>query len=972
MGSVRTVGFYAAAVAGIVAAGIIGFLLVGPILTGTTGQTATPELRQPSSTVTDVARLLTEQPPSTTPSPVPERTPTTLPAPKASDTPTSSPSPTLGLTSTPIATATSAQTATPTQVAETSTPEATATETVRAAAQIMVNPSSLLMSEDEGPATFTITLSTEPQSAVTVPLSASDGACSVSTELVTLDVDNWSSGVTVVVTASDDQVASGDRACLIESGSANSDDADYAGLQSDDVSVTVIDDDEARIEVAPTSLSVSEPEGAASFTITLSSQPLAEVVIALSTSNEQCQLSSEAVTLDSTNWLTGSTVTVVANDDLVTDGEQTCLVLTGAATSEGADYSGVESADVAVTVGDDDEAGIVVAPTSLSVSEREGAASFTITLSSQPLAEVMIPLSTSNEQCQLSSGSVTLDSTNWLTGAIVTVEVSDDQVASGDRACLIETGSANSDDADFSGLQPDDVSITVIDDDEAGIVVAPKSLSVREPEGAASFTIALSSQPLAEVVIPLSTSNGQCLLSSGSVTLDSTNWLDGVTVTVEAGDDLVADGEQTCLVLTGVATSEGADYGGREPAGVTVTVGDDDEAGILVTPVSLSVSEPGDSATITISLTSQPRAVVTLQFSTSNDQCSVSPSTVTLDGDNWRDGARVTTAAVDDWKADGDKNCRVRNDATSSDDAAYDGLLAEKVKVTVADDDVAGILVSPASLSLRESAGTASLNIGLSSRPLSPVSISLSPSSDGFSLSPDTVSLDGSNWRVGSTVTVAIPDDHVAAGQRTVRIKLAARSGDANYDGVQVPDVTAVIDDDDVVGVRISPTDLILAEGKGSVSYQVVLDSRPTSKVTIRVISDGSSVVSPDVLTFGARRWNEPQTVTVTAPDSEDDVTLLTSTITHTVGSDDDSYSKLSVSDVVVRWTVAESEGEAGAADRILNVEEGELSEVDEEASGSGLRLDQIGLRAIPVIVAFLLLIGFWWLIENVLRRWFP
>jgi len=770
-------------------------------------------------------------------------------------------------------------------------------------AAIIVMPTILNLSEPEGSATFALTLSSEPAAAVTIPLSLSNSECSISLEAVTLDSTNWSAGAIVTVVAVDDQLADGEQTCLVQTGAASSNGADYGGMQSDDLSVTVLDDDVAGIVVAPTTMTVNEPEGSGTFTVTLSSQPAAPVSIPLISSNDECAISPAAVTLDSTNWRSGAVVTVTAIDDSLDDGEQTCTVHTGAASSSGADYGDMPADDVAVIVVDDDTAGIVITPTVLNLREPDGSATFTLTLSSEPAAVVAIPLSLSNSECTISPEAVTLDSTNWRSGAIVTVTAVDDSLDDGVQACTVQTGAASSVGADYDGMHSDELSVAVMDDDVAGIIIAPTTVSLSEPEGSGTFTVTLSSQPAAAVSIPLSPSNDECTVSPDAVMLDSTNWRSGAIVTVTAVDDSLNDGVQACTVQTGAASSSGADYGGMQSDDLSVTVLDDDVAGIVVVPATLNVSEPEGSGTFTVTLSSQPAAAVSISLSPSNDECAVSPDAVTLDSTNWRSGAIVTVAAVDDSLDDGEQACTVHTGAASSSGADYGSMQSDDLSVIVLDDDVAGIVVVPATLNVSEPEGSGTFTVTLSSQPAAAVSIPLSLSNSECAVSPDAVTLDSTNWRTGAVVTVTAADDSLDDGEQTCTVQTgAASSAGADYDGLQSDDLSVTVLDDDVAGIVVAPATLNVSEPEGSGTFTVTLSSQPAAPVSIQLSpSNGECAVSPDEVTLDSTNWRTGAVVTVTAVDDSLDDGEQTCTVqTGAAGSSGADYGGMQSDDLSV------------------------------------------------------------------------
>ncbi len=136
----------------------------------------------------------------------------------------------------------------------------------------------------------------------------------------------------------------------------------------------------------------------------------------------------------------------------------------------------------------------------------------------------------------------------------------------------------------------------------ASVTVTPTDLTVAEPNGSASFVVALTSAPLAAVNIDFAPSNSQCT-APPAATLDATNWQTGVMVTVTAVDDAVDDGPQSCLLQTNAASAD-PNYAGAPVADVTVTVTDDDVAALAVSKLAnRTLANVGDSISYTYRIT---------------------------------------------------------------------------------------------------------------------------------------------------------------------------------------------------------------------------------------------------------------------------------------------------------------------------------------------------------------------------------
>ena len=82
--------------------------------------------------------------------------------------------------------------------------------------------------------------------------------------------------------------------------------------------------------------------------------------------------------------------------------------------------------------------------------------------------------------------------------------------------------------------------------------------------------------------------------------------------------------------------------------------------------------------------------------------------------------------------------------------------------------------------------------------------------------------------------------------------------------------------------VVVDPASLTVVEGR-SRTYAVDLSARPTGEVTVTIASNATAVVTvnPAALTFTADNWSTPQSVTVTAP-QDDDEANGSATLSHT------------------------------------------------------------------------------------------
>ena len=232
--------------------------------------------------------------------------------------------------------------------------------------------------EEGGQATFTVALNVQPSAAVTVSVTSQDpgeglvsagGGAPAATTTLTFAPAAWNTAQTVTVTGVDDDVDDGDVTWQVRLDPASGD-TDYDRLANVDVDVTTTDDDTAGVEVSPATttanrLVTTEDEGEATFTVTLASEPLGNVVLdvasddtgegTVDTDSETSGLQA-ILTFTAGDWDSAQTVTVAGVDDTAADGDQdytVTLVVNQTATAD-ATYDGLGTVSVLVVNRDND------------------------------------------------------------------------------------------------------------------------------------------------------------------------------------------------------------------------------------------------------------------------------------------------------------------------------------------------------------------------------------------------------------------------------------------------------------------------------------------------------------------------------------------------------------------------------------------------------------------------------------------
>ena len=307
---------------------------------------------------------------------------------------------------------------------------------------------------------------------------------------------------------------------------------------------------------------------------------------------------------------------------------------------------------------------------------------------------------------------------------------------------------------------------------------------------------------------------------------------------------------------------------GTLTARVTVTVIDDDEADVRVTPTSLTLEE-GETGTYEVVLTAEPEGYVDVTAASDDTSAVVvSGATLRFTADDWDTAQTVTVEAVEDDDA-GDENVTITHVVSG-----YGRVTAAAgVTVTVIDNDEAGVRVTPTSLTLEEGE-TGTYGVVLTAEPEGYVDVTAaSDDTSAVVVSGATLRFTADDWDTARTVTVeAVEDDD--AGDENVTITHVV----SGYGRVTAAaGVTVTVIDNDEAGVRVTPERLTLGEGETG-TYEVALTAEPTGDVTIAPsVPSGTDVtVSPRSLTFTATDWGTAKALTVTVAEDDDTTTTTT------------------------------------------------------------------------------------------------
>ena len=530
-------------------------------------------------------------------------------------------------------------------------------------------------SDGANEATYTVELDTAPSADVTVTLTTRDDI-TVQPDRLTFTMDNWDQPQTVTVTAKQDHDAVDDTATVTHVARGS---VEYPSIR-ELLTLTIRDDDKPDIGVRlkPTTLDVIEGKTGKKYNVWLGTEPVGNVVIDVSSNNEDVTVSPASFTLHRNNWREhqGYTVTVSAGHD--TDGDPDTAMIRHTINRDRTtadeycnNLTCVQVGDVQVDVSDDDAPGVTVSTQTLSIGEgRSGG--YDVRLNTAPAGDVTVSVSSSNSDVSTEPASLVFTAEDWNRGQRVTVHAGLDEDAADDTATLWHSVSS-SDSAYNTGRSNVTVTVSVRDPDRPGVTVGPLSPSVVYEEGRLTevvnpdterterrvriseahpsfYTVRLETAPTGNVVINLQSNHTNVEVPAS---LTFTSEILSRTVRVEAMNDDYKDGDKVTITHTVDAAASADEYDGVVIPSLDLTVDDNGDAGatlMVCDPAEMQKPEnerrlpcgpleltKGESKTYWVVLDSQPDGVVVISIE-SRDEVELSDQVLYFSGIQFANG----------------------------------------------------------------------------------------------------------------------------------------------------------------------------------------------------------------------------------------------------------------------------------------------------------------------------------------------
>ena len=814
--------------------------------------------------------------------------------------------------------------------------------------------------------TFTVTLNPTTSGQVTVNWATADGTATAGTDYTagngTLTFNAGDSSKTVSVSVAGDNVDEPNETFTVTLSNPSG-----ADISDGTATGTITDDDaEPTVTLVLSSNSITEVNQESTVTATLDHPSSEATTVTVSVAPDSPAVAGD-YTLSSNRVLTiaagattsTGTVTVTSVNNVV-DAPHKTVTVSGTATNT----QGVTAPDdVTLTIRDNDATPTVtLVLTPASITEAGGTSTVTATLNHPSSEATTVTVSVSPVSPAV-AGDYTLSGNLDLTIAAgattsagtVTITAVDNDVVAADKEVTVSATATNS----HGVTAPDDVTLTIREDDVPGLSVADASVAEGDSGSTTmTFTVMLNPAAVSPVTVDWATADGTAragtdyTAGSGRLTFGVGEDRKTVSVTV-TGDDVDEPNETFTVRLSNASGATIAD------AEATGTIRDDDDAPtvtLVLSPDSILESRNQQSTvTATLDHPSSEETTVTV---------SVAPVSPAVAGDYTLSSNRVLTIAAGATTSTGtvtvtsvnnvvdapDKTVTVSGAATNSQGVTD----PQNVTLTIRDNDAAPtvtLVLTPASIPEAGGTSTVTATLDHASSEETTVTVSAAPVSPAvagdYTLSGnlDLTIAAGETDSTG-VVTMTAVNNNVHAGNKTVTVSGTA----TNSQGITAPQSVTLTITDDEAPPGLSVADASVDEGDSggtTLAFTVTLNPVAASPVTVDwATADGTARAGTDYtagngsLTFGPGDSSKTVSVTVTGDDVDEPNETFTVRLSNASGA--------AISDGTATGTIRDDDDEPTVT---LVLSSNSITEVNQQSTVTA-RLDHPSSEATTVTVS--------------------
>ncbi len=621
---------------------------------------------------------------------------------------------------------------------------------------------------------------------------ATDGSdFTLSSTTITIPAGNYTG--TATLTALQDLLVESDETVIVDILSATN--AVESGVQQ--VTSSITDDDTATLSIAA-SVQAKENFNNGEFTITTSKQfdsPVTVTFNVTGSATPATDYNALGTTVVFPALSNSVTIPVEVINDALVEPDETVIVTLVSTNNTDVSVTAAPNSSATVTITDDD---VNISVNDVSVSEADGNAVFTITLSRAVTSDVIINYSTADNTATTADNDYTATSgtdtiPSGQTSITLSVPIINDTHFEPDETFYLNISNASYGTiADGQGLG------TITNDDDQPIISIVKTKDAVENVSDGAFLVKLSCRSYQEITIGITvygtaTVNSDYTALSPSYTIPA----DSLSFPIEVAQLDDSESEITEYVVCSVRTATNANVAPAPDSTATVTIYDDDLPLLFVN--NISVSENGSTAKFTVSSNKVYYDDIFFNFATANN-------TATTADNDYNDTSG--TGIIYSGNVSTEIQITINDDTHFEEDESFYLDLLYAVNATIMDnqgtctinndDSQPSITLSLAKGSLAENGGVDTLIATLSNRSYQNVTVNLGYSGTALNATDYTSSSSSINIPAGLTsgiVTFTGIDDTEDDDNETIIADMIS-GVNCTENGAQQVTTTIIIDDE--------------------------------------------------------------------------------------------------------------------------------------------------------------------------------
>ncbi len=646
------------------------------------------------------------------------------------------------------------------------------------------------ISEDGGVTEATIVRNTDTTADLTVQLLSVNPSRATTPSSVVIPAGQTSQ--TFQIVAVDDSIANGDADVAIR--------AESSGFVDGLATITIADDESARLTLTLDSTAVSEGQ-AATGTVTRNTATQSPITVMLSVDDATEASVPSTVTIAAGQ--ASATFTIAALTDQIVDGAQTVAV--------SAAHQLHQTGAAVLTVNDIDVASLSVSLVDSRLSEGGPGTTAQVVRNTAATDPLVVTLSTSDDSEATVPATITIPAGE--TSASFTVTAVDDPDFDGDQVIDVV--------AQATGHTVGTAVVTIIDDEVPVIIASLASASIDENGGSTVATITRSGDTSSSLLVQISTDVTGKVMTADSVTIPIGQA--SATFAITSIDDSISDGN-TPVMIRGTAT-------GFADAISTLLVIEDDVASLSLVFDATEIAESGETMA-TVSRNTPATGPLAVTLVSSDPERVLVPASVTIPAGNFSTTFPVTS--IDDSIAAGGAGVSITANASQH--------LEAQSTLTVNDDETPMLTFVVDATEIGEADGITIGRVTRNTPTTDNLPITLTLTGPAAIELPETVTILASETT--ATFEISALNDDLALGDRTATISVQSP-------GLASTDATLTVVDDEQPMLDLSVQDDSIAENGGQTTVRI--DRNTVAPLTVMISStDDERLASPLSIQFDA------------------------------------------------------------------------------------------------------------------------